>query len=177
MEQQNAWPQAEIAEGPGGESVCLQGQHDMPGARVGGQQTGGARGSGNRTKAGMSLKRRDMSKYDRPINVFGEWRGRRFRGEGCRRNKPKRPNIRCSNQIRGFWPRQTQASYLPCNLSVRAEIGPLFSKFVCERPIKDSVLISAGCFPHPFDNGWRESQAGPLTDGWRHDHLGHQARM
>jgi len=47
--------------------------------------------------------------------------------------------MRCSNQIRGFWSKQTQSSYFACNLSVTAEIGPPFRKFKCERSIKNWV--------------------------------------
>src|SRR6516225_8589841 len=66
-----------------------------------------------------------------PLRILEEGGGRRFRLEGCRRSEPKRLNPRCSNQIRGFWPKRTQGSYLPWNLSVTARIGPFFSKFEC----------------------------------------------
>jgi len=66
-----------------------------------------------------------------PSRILEEGGGRRFRLEGRRRSEPKRLNPGCSNQIQGFWPKRTQASYLPWNLSVKAEIGPFFSKFEC----------------------------------------------
>jgi len=114
--------------------------NELGGARVGGRETKRASGSRKRTKAGMSLKRKDMQICDRPIKVFGEGGGSRFRAEGRWPNKPKRPKLSCSKQIQEFRRKQTQASYLPCSLSVTAKIGPLFGKFKCGRSIKDSVL-------------------------------------
>ena len=83
------------------------------------------------SKAGMSMKIKDMPICDRSIKVWGKGR-RRFRVEGSSRNKPKRTNMRCSSQIQGFRPKQTQASYLTCNLWFTAKIGPVFSKFECQ---------------------------------------------
>jgi hypothetical protein len=137
-----------IEEGQGRESMSLRGQHDMndelPGVRLGDQETRGTRGGRNRTKAGMSVKQKEISIYHRPINVLGNRAVGGFRAEGSRRNKPNGPKIRCSNQIQEFRPKQTQPSYLPCSLPVTAEMGPLFSKFECERSIKDSGPGGAG---------------------------------
>jgi len=93
----------------------------------------------------MSLKINEMRKCH-PHQGF--WR-RGEVGDFTSRDagEPKRLNPRCSNQIRGFWPKRTQGSYLPWNLSVTARIGPFFSKFECAiaRPIKDSVLGILRC--------------------------------
>jgi len=87
------------------------------------------------TKAGISMKIKDMPICDRPIKVLGEGGHRRVRTEGCWRNKPKRSKISWSKQIQEFRAKQTQASYLPSNLSVTAEIGQLFRKFECGRSL------------------------------------------
>jgi len=66
-----------------------------------------------------------------PLRILEEGRGRRFRLEGGRRSEPKRLNPGCSNQIQGFWPERTQASYPPWNLPVTAKFGPFFRRFEC----------------------------------------------
>ena len=77
-----------------------------------------------------------------PSRILEEWGDRRFCLEGWGQSEPKRLNPGCSNQIQGFWPKRTQGSYLPWNLSVTAKIGPFFRRFECGivRPIKDSML-------------------------------------
>jgi len=66
--------------------MSLRQPHDRnderPGVRVGGKVTGGASGSRKRTKAGISLKRKDMPICDRPIKVFGEAEVGGLRAEG-----------------------------------------------------------------------------------------------
>ena len=71
-----------------------------------------------------------LKKCDRPIKDLGEGK-EAIRAERRWRGEPKRLNLRCSNQIQGFWPKRTQVIYLPRNLSVTAEIGPFFTKFKC----------------------------------------------
>jgi len=67
-----------------------------------------------------------------PSRILEEGGGTRFPLEGCQRSEPKRLNPGCRNQIRGFWPKRTQGSYLPWNLSVTAKIGPFFRRFKWE---------------------------------------------
>ena len=84
---------------------------------------------------------------------FGEIGVRDF-VPGMPPEQTQEPKIRGSNQIEGFGPKQTQASYLSWNLSVTAKIGPLLSKFECERSIKDSAFLSFGASPF-LDKRWR----------------------
>ena len=123
-------------------------------------------------------------------NVIGPSRFREkeeggdFAPRGAGVNKPNRPKVSCGKRIQRFWAKQTQSSYLPCSLSVTAQIGPFFRKYECERSIKDSVLRILGvlrprpwaCFLRPAS--WpppdlrRETQAIErdlrLRDGPRH---------
>jgi len=84
------------------------------------------------------MKIKDMPKCDRPIEDWGNQAAGDFAPTEGRGNKPKRPKISSSNQIQEIRPKQTQASYLPYNLSVRAKISAFFSQFECERSIKDA---------------------------------------
>jgi len=127
------------AEGRGGESASFRGQRDMPGLESRLQESQGSAGKPEQNEAGMFIRINDMPICD-PHQGFGEQERKGLRAEGCWENKPKRPKIRCSQQIQGFRPKQTQSSYLSCHLSATGEIGPFFSKFECERSIKDSVL-------------------------------------
>ena len=92
----------------------------------------------------LSIRWEDLSqnKPKMPILLAFNWiqlNSARFLTNMNAENKPKRLNIWPVNQIGGFRPKQTQASYLPWNLSVTAKMGPLFSKFKCGtvRSIKD----------------------------------------
>ncbi len=76
-------------------------------------------------------------------------------------SKPKYVKSGCSNEIQRFWREQTQASYLPCNLSVTAETGPFFRKYECARPIKDSVL--SGDHPNKTGMSFRFRRLGLAT--------------
>ena len=70
-----------------------------------------------------------------PIKDFGE--GGQVGGLALRDAggaEPKRLNQRCSNQIRGFWPERTQASYLPWNLSVEVKSGRFSGDLNGNRP-------------------------------------------
>ena len=82
----------------------------------------------------MSLKINEMRKCHPHQGFWRRGGGRRFRLEGCRRSEPKRLNPRCSNQIRGFWPERTQASYLPWNLSVEVKSGRFSGDLNGNRP-------------------------------------------
>jgi len=75
-------------------------------------------------------------------------------------NKPNGPKISCNKQIQEFRTKQTQATYLACNLSVTAEIGPFFGEFKCERPIKDSRLMFFHAAPIAYDIGLRFKPIG-----------------
>jgi len=97
------------------------------------------RGKPDANGAGMSLKINEMRKCHPHQGFWRRGVGRRFRLKGRRRSEPKRLNPRCSNQIQGFRPERTQASYLPWNLSVTAEIGPFFSKFECESSVRSRI--------------------------------------
>ena len=75
------------------------------------------------------MKTEGMPIRDRSIKVLterGTWEISRRVGL---EKQTKRPNIRSSNQIQGFRPKQTQPCYLTCNLSVTAEIGPFSGKW------------------------------------------------
>ena len=90
-----------IAEGQGGESMSLRGQHDvndeLRGVRVGDQETRGTKGSRKRTKAGMSRKQKEISIYDRPINV-GNKAVRDFAPREAGETNPR--GLRCAVAIR-----------------------------------------------------------------------------
>ena len=52
------------------------------------------------------------------------------------------------NQIDGFWPKQTQAIYLPCCQSDTAKFRPVLGKNGWSRPIKDSGKDQGGLGIH-----------------------------
>jgi hypothetical protein len=83
-------------------STGRPGARNSAGYGLGGRKTPGSEGEPE-AKAGMSLKGKDMPKCDRPINDLRQGGGRRFRAEGRWRNKPKRVNLGCSDQIQGIW--------------------------------------------------------------------------
>ena len=61
-------------------------------------------------------------------------------------NKPNGYKMLCSNQIRGFGPKQGQASYVPFNQQLTTKIRPFFHEFKCGPPIKDCFFLGP-CAP------------------------------
>jgi len=142
VEQQDAWATAGSRKAEVEKVMCLHGQRDRPGVRVGVQERRGARVRRDRTKAGISLKVKDMPKCHGPIKVLEKGEVGDFAASGGGKTNPRGAKIRCGNEIQEFRPKQTQASYVPWDLRVTGEIGPFFSKFQCERrSIKDSVYL------------------------------------
>jgi len=104
-----------------------------------GQEDQECEGNWDANGAGMFLKINEMRKCHPHQGFWRKGEGRRFRLKGRRRSEPKRLNPRCSNQVQGFWPKRTQGSYLPWNLSVTAEIGPFFRRFKWESSVRSRI--------------------------------------
>src|SRR6516225_5944330 len=105
----------------------------------GGEETRPAQGRRRRTKGGMLQKK--MSR--RRGNALGNRGGKRLRREPHFGNKPNKPKLHCSKQIRGFGPKQTRASYPPCNQLFTTEKGTIFGNFKCRTRLRIAGIFRA----------------------------------